>query len=118
MTTMSKKSELVRKLHNEDGLSYEKIGQTLGISKQAAYKLGHPAAHNDYFHEDTIRKIKYVGLRDWMLKHRVTVTKLIELCGITGLKVSLRNGLDLRKSSIDAILSITGLTYEECFKEE
>ena len=115
---MSKKAELVRKLHDEDGLSYERIGEVLGISKQAAHQLAHRVERKNYFHEGTIKNIRYVGLRNWMLERRITVSKMNELCGMTGLKVSLRNGLDLRKKSIDAILSVTGLTYEECFKEE
>ncbi len=115
---MSKRAEMVRKLHDEDGLSYERIGDILGISKQAAHQLAQRKESNDYFHEHAVRKVRYVGLRNWMLEHRVSMTRMVELCGITGIKVSLNRNLDLRKSSIDAILSVTGLTYEECFKEE
>lgn len=115
---MSKRSELVRKLHYEDGLTYERIGDILGISRQAAHQLAQNTEPKDRFHEKTVQKIRYVGLRNWMLERRITISKLVELCGVSGIKASLSRNLDLRKSSIDAILSVTGLTYEDCFKEE
>lgn len=115
---MSNRADVVRKLHDEDGLSYERIGDILGISKQAAHQLAQRKESNDYFHEEAVRKIRYVGLRNWMLEHRVSISKMIELCGITSFKVSLTQNRGLTKRSIDAILSVTGLTYEECFKEE
>lgn len=114
---MSKRSELIRKLHAE-GLTYERIGEIFGISKQAVHQAA-TSKPKDYFHEMTIsQKVKYIGLRKWMLKNRVSMSKLEQLCGMSKLHKSLSGECEPRKRTIDSILSVTGLTYEECFAED
>ena len=113
---MNSRYEIMRKLHDE-GISYEKIGQYFGISKQAVHQKLNRGPTN-HFHEGSVRKVKYIGLRDWMLNNRITMTKLEELCGISKSYKSLAGSYQPSKKTIDAILAVTGLTYEECFKEE
>lgn len=111
---MAKKLEVYKRLR-EKGMTYDEIGEVFGITKQAVHDtLSH---QRDGFREKTILKIKYVGLRNWMLENRITITELEHRCGrrITSLT---HDHYDLSKKNIDAILSVTGLTYEECFKEE
>lgn len=112
---MTKRSEIIRKLHAE-GLTYEKIGEIFGISKQAVHETS--KSYGDHFHEHSVQKVKYVGLRQWMLKNRVSISKLEKLCGISKVHKSLVGDCNPGKRTIDAILSVTGLTYEECFKED
>lgn len=54
-----------------------------------------------------------------MIVNDSNYTRLARLCGIT--TDAVRNGLtektDIKKKAIDAILSVTGLTYEEAFKK-
>lgn len=114
---MAKRTEMVCKLHDE-GMTYEQIGNILGISKQRVQQIYKDSnTPRDNLHEGAICKIPYVGLRNWMLENRVTLTRLSEMCGKSGVS-HLTNGTEPRKSTIDAILSVTGMTYEECFKEE
>lgn len=114
---MVKRDELIKKLRSE-GMTYEKIGELLGVSRQAVHQIANKTS-KDYLHEKTIsQKVKYVGLRKWMLKNRVSMTKLGQLCGMTKINKSLTGDFEPRKNTIDAILRVTGLTYEECFKED
>ena len=54
---------------------------------------------SDKFQPAAVKRVKYAGLRQWMLR-------------------SLTGPYEPSKRNIDAILKVTGLTYEECFKEE
>lgn len=100
----------------EKGLTYEEIGDIFGISKQAVHEaLNKP---RDGFRETTVRRVKYVGLRNWMLNNRVSLAELERRCGDScRMRRSLVGPYEPSKRNIDAILKITGLTYEECFKE-
>ena len=62
--------------------------------------------------------VKYIRLRKGMLWNGVSVNKLEKLCGKCDLHRSLFDKSEPRKGTIDAILKVTGLTYEECFMEE
>ena len=113
---MAKRADIVRALHDR-GMTYEEIGQLLGISKQAAHQIA--TEKRDGFRESIVRKVKYVGLRNWMLENRVNLCELGRRCGgERRLDRCLMKDCEPRKSTIDAILSVTGLTYEECFKED
>ena len=112
---MSKRADLVRRLHAK-GLTYEEIGEIFGFSKQRAFELAH-SKNGDSFHTNAIVKIKYVGLRNWMLENRVKMCDLEKRCG-SKLHKCLIGECDPSKKNIDKILTITGMTYEECFKEE
>jgi hypothetical protein len=54
-----------------------------------------------------------------MIVNDLNYTRLARLCGTT--MESVRNGLtertDIKKKTIDAILEVTGLTYEEAFRK-
>lgn len=114
---MATRADIMRKLHDEDGMSYERIGQLYGISRQRVHQIL-TAPPKDHFHPMAVQKVRYVGLREWMLENRITLSKLDELCGTSRLASSVNLGCNFRKSTIDAILKVTGLTYEECFREE
>ena len=113
---MSKRCEIMRKLH-DNGMTYEQIGEQFGVSKQAVHQLLNRAP-GDYFQEGAIKRVKYVGLRQWMLENRVSITKLESLCGISRKHRVLIGQAQPSKTTIDKILAVTGLTYEECFKED
>lgn len=114
MATFGKRAQLIRRLH-EKGMTYEEIGDLFGITKQAAQQA---ASAGDGMHVTTIQGIKYVGLRNWMLKNRVGIRELSRRCGVASLSKTLTGNVSPRKNTIDAVLSVTGLTYEECFREE
>lgn len=108
------RAEVIQEMRKK-GMTYEEIGEVFGISKQAVYQAAHPG---DGFHAGAVMKVSYTGLRKWMLDNRVTFTMLGELCGRPRLYGSIVGKTEPRKDTIDAILKVTGLTYEECFKEE
>lgn len=110
---MAKRGELVRAMHDK-GLTYEEIGEILGVSRQAAHRA---RVDHDGFREYMVLKVKYEGLRDWMLKNRVNLGELAARCNSAHFNDTLIGKHEPRKKTIDAILRVTGLTYEECFKE-
>ena len=112
---MSERGKLIRRLHDK-GLTYQEIGEIFGLSKQRVHEIASTNS-GDSFHEEAVRKIKYVGLRNWMLANRVKVTELEKGCG-GRMHNSLSGKYEPSKKNIDAILAFTGLTYEECFREE
>ena len=105
---MSQRSELIRMMHNE-GMTFEEIGRALGVSKQAV----NYAMHHDGFRLDGVRRVKYVGLKRWLVAHRMNLNQLEKLCGVK-LRAIVGEG-SMTKSKIDAVLSVTGLSYEACF---
>lgn len=118
MGRVNERRRLIDVMRSE-GLSYETIGRVFGISKQAAYQQHQSYKNNtgDYFRFEAIQKIPYVGLRNWMVEHRVTITDLCDRCNVSKFSSSLYGKTNFSKSIIDKILEVTGLTYEECFKE-
>lgn len=100
-----------------EGHTYEEIGKVLGISRQRCHQIVHYNGRGgDYFHPKTVEKIPYVGLRDWMIKHRVSISELSRRCGVSRLATDGKKGIG--PVIADRILEETGLTFEECFRRE
>lgn len=114
---MAKRVELYRRLR-EKGMTYEEIGELFGVSKQCVHDA--VTKNRDGFHEAATLKIRYSGLRNWMLENRIGLNDLSKRCGVARERLyhNLVRECDPRKNTIDAILAATGLTYEECFKED
>lgn len=112
---MSKRVELYRRLR-EKGMTYDEIGEIFGVTKQAVHDS--LTKNRDGFHKSAVQKVKYIGLRNWMFENRVKISELSKRCGVGSIHKSLTGDTEPRKSTIDALLKITGMTYEECFKED
>lgn len=104
---------MIKAMH-EKGFTYEEIGELFGISRQAAH---YATTIHDGFRPSAVRRVIFVGLRNWMLENRVTINELSRRLGVTKLHNSLLGKNELKKSSIDGILKETGMAYEECFGE-
>lgn len=114
---MGKRTQEARAMH-EAGATYEDIGKHYGVSKQRAHQICTcDAREGTHYHPKTVERIPYIGLREWMIKNRVSVKELGDLSGREVFRKSY-NRYGLTKASVDAILRVTGLTYEECFREE
>lgn len=114
---MGKRTREARAMH-EAGVTYEEIGKYYGVSKQRAWQIVHSETREGtHYHPKTVTRIPYIGLREWMIKNRVSVKELGELCGREVFRGKPDN-YGLTKKTADAILRVTGLTYEECFREE
>lgn len=110
---MGNKSEQAKALRSE-GKTYKEIGEKLGVTRQRAKQLVQYAP-GDGLHVGVLRKIPYKGLREWMLANRVSVSELGRRCGWCVERAVKGDGC--HKGTIDAILQVTGLDYETCFKE-
>ena len=114
MAYLSKRAIMIRKMRDA-GLTYESIGEILGVSRQAVHQAAHAG---NGFRESTVNKVRYIGLRKWMMDNGVSISELERRCGSRRLSYSLTRDCEPKKKTIDAILRVTGLTYEECFREE
>ena len=108
---MANKKEIMIAMYDK-GMTYQQIGEVFGISKQAVHQL---INSGDGVRLSTLAKIPYIGLRMWMLANRVTVKELNKRVGTA---TSITGGSNPRMDTINKILKVTGLTYEECFKTE
>lgn len=63
--------------------------------------------------------MKYPVIEKYMLDHNLSLREFARRCGIpSSTMCRLLNGeTEPVKSTIDKILTVTGLSYEECFKE-
>lgn len=113
---MEDKREIARRLYGE-GLTYKEVGERLGVSKARAHVLVNKPSQG-YFNKMAIDKVRYIGLREWMIKNKVTMSELERRCRANRMYHNLVYNHKPNKKTIDAILSVTGLTYDECFKED
>lgn len=100
-----------REIAKELGISHQAVSQTLAKSKESQFKKLKP------------EKCVFVGLRNWMNENKVSIGELTRLCGIlpqpnSRIRFShyLKGENEMRMGTIEKILEITGLTYEEGFK--
>lgn len=101
-----------------DGYTLQAIADKFGVTKQYVstilppMKQGYKATPSK-----TLKIIKYPNIEKWMRQNQCNMKRL---SGLTGLGVvRIRRGLccefDMHKSTIDKILEVTGMTYEEAF---
>lgn len=64
--------------------------------------------------------MKYLGIEKYIGIEGISLREFAKKCDMPVSTISrLINGkTDIKKSNIDKILKVTGMTYEECFKEE
>lgn len=62
---------------------------------------------------------KYISIETYMRTQGISLREFSHKCGIAPSTMSrfLRGKTDIQKSNIDKILKVTGMSYEECFKE-
>lgn len=97
-----------------EGKTYKEIGVAMGVTRQRAMEMVRWTPPSG-LHVGSLRKIPYKGLREWMLANGVSFEKLNELCLCDARRAAKGGGC--QKYTIDAILRVTGLDYETCFKE-
>jgi transposase len=101
----------------EDGMTYDEIAAKFNVSRQCVHQT--VRAYENFKVKATA--CVYIGLRNWMNEHKVRVSKLILMCNCNAHSHTMYDYLkgkhDMPKSVIDAILKVTGLTYEQTFGE-
>ena len=78
-----------------------------------------------YFRPVTQKQCIYPNIRKWMNDNKVSQAEIIRRMGVevgggtsTKFRAWLRGENEPRKRDIDMLLKITGMTYEEMFREE
>ena len=118
-----KKYEIYRE-ERAKGLTYQQIAEKYGVSKQnVAQSCGKHGPN--HFRSWTAESCVYPNVRKWLNKSKMTKNELIRRLGAKPHVNTHRvvgNYLQGKsypsKQTIDKLLSITGLTYEEFFKTD
>lgn len=107
-----------------EGFTYKQIGRVYGVSKQRVHQI---VSQGDvrYFHPITKERCIFNGIRNWMNANKVDVASITrKIYGNTSptchqkLRSYLVGKNEMRMSTIEKLLEITGLTFEQAFKEK
>ena len=106
----------------EQGMTYQQIADHFGITYQAvAQTLS--KYEPSRFRYVTENGCVYPNIRNWMNRNKVTKSEFVRRLGLCNcydnkarLASYLRGECDPSKSTIDKILAVTGMTYEEAFE--
>lgn len=93
------------------GMTYQAIANLYGVSKQAVHEAI-KGRKNRGIHVKP-QSVVFPGLRKWMCENHVFIKELETRTGLC-----LRSGLSsgrINNTKVNAILKVTGLTYEEAF---
>ena len=109
----------------ESGLTFVEIGEAFGISKQRVYQLI-GGQFRKHFNKITPKDCIYPNMRKWMNDNQISRSELTRRMfgdrhGVhyTWVSSFLKGtGRDVRKSTIDKYIAVTGLTYEELFARD
>lgn len=117
---MNNKKEKMVELRKQ-GMTYQEIADVIGCSK--AYVGSQLSSKEDCkFRPLTPKDCIFVGIRNWLNENKVSRAEFCRmLYGYVHPATHQRysaifKGSDCTKKTIDMILSITGLTYEEAFR--
>ena len=119
---MSIRSEAMRMC--EEGYSQTDIAAALGVSRQRVHQItgGYHAGH---FKKFTEKQVVYPNLRNWLNENRMTKKGLLDRLGLEyhsrtiAVYSSYLCGRSFPpKKTIDKLLEMTGLTYEQLFYME
>lgn len=101
------------------GMSYQEIADRFGVSRQAINALFQDGKRADQKPKNT-HLIKYIGIKKYLETNRISIGKFSNMCKVdnTTMWRNITGQTDMLKRNIDKILCVTGMTYEEAFKED
>ncbi len=105
----------------KNGATYQQIAEAFGVSRQRiAFLLG--KNKESQFRTITEKQCAYTGIRNWLNTNKISMTELVRrIYGVYHaerrwwLGKYLTKQSDIKKTVIDKILEVTGLTYEQAF---
>lgn len=103
----------------QQGMTLGQLGVKYGVTRERIRQI--MKAYEDRRNGIAVRLrgIKYPAIRHWMIVKGHTFNAMADECGVS--MPTLKNGLmghtDIKKNVIDAILEVTGMTYEEAFRK-
>jgi hypothetical protein len=118
---MVDRKEQMREMLSQ-GMTYEEIGREFGISRQRVYQLIGNADTRKFQYFSSERCV-YDGLRKYLNENRISTYELARRCFNSShpkrheLLSGALKGSNTTKHTIDKILAVTGLTYEEAFAD-
>ena len=106
----------------EKGLTYQQIADKHGVSRQCVAQAC--GRQKTYYYRYNICCV-YPVLRQWLNDNKISTRELLNRMGLTSCPKNydsigdkLRGDTELKKSDIDKLIQITGITYEKLFKED
>lgn len=103
------------------GMTCREIAEKYGVTRQAVYQATAKYMESQ-FREVTPEQCIYPNVRDWMNKNKVSRAELIRRMGMapapatsSALGNHLKGTTYPLKQTIDKLLKVTGLTYEQFF---
>lgn len=103
----------------QEGATLAYLGEKYGITRERVRQILEVYEAQRMGISERLKSCQYPNIRRWMIVNGLTYCRLAYRCGLT--MDSVRNGLtgktDFKKKTIDAILDVTEMTYEEAFKK-
>ena len=115
------KADLYR-AERENGLTYVEIAEKYGVSKQCVHQAcGKHSPSRFRYNNSCI----YLGLRRWMNDNKISIGELLRRMDMVvhtsnyqSIQQKLLGRTEMKMSDIDKLIEITGMTYEELFRED
>jgi transposase len=108
----------------QEGATYRKIAEMFGISYQRVYQII-GKQNISYFKEVTEEQCVFKGIRDYMNNTQTSLAEIIrKIYGgyhastCQRFRYYLNGKNEMSMSTINAILDVIGLTYEEAFRRD
>ena len=103
-----------------DGATLDEIAQKYGVSRESVRERMPIFLAEAKGLKRSYGNVVYPGIRSWMARNMVNKTSFSKKLGIDiGRLTRILKGVsDVKKSYIDKILAVTGMTYEEAFSEK
>lgn len=109
----------------EQGLTYQQIAEQCGVSHQYVSQVLAGSIYSK-FRTVSAESVAFDGLRSWMNENKVGVMSLMKRIygkSVNGgtaaaMRLKFKGKAEFRKSDIDALIRVTGRTYEELFGVE
>lgn len=101
----------------EKGLTYREIAEKYGVSYQSVHATC-CSVEGAYQMIIIERGCIYPNLRKWLNEDKNRKKRFFEQVKCCGIRDVLKGEKQPRKGTIDAMLRITGMTYEEMFMED
>lgn len=115
-----RKTDLYR-AEREKGLTHQQIADKYGVSKQCVAQAC--GRQKTYYYRYNVTCV-YPVLCRWLNDNKISTRELLNRMGLTSyaknydsIRAKLRGDKELKKSDIDKLIEITGMTYEELFRE-
>lgn len=108
-----KRKDIYIREHEEKGMSYTKIAEKHGVSRQCV----HQACTFEPKHKVKPQACIFVNLRNWMNQMGISKVQLAEMsiACYSSLDRYLTGESDIPKRVVDDLINLTGIPYEELF---